>query len=235
MIRNMLLFKNKSVLFAEGDNIIRANMSGILVMLFGKVFSAANGEEAYKLYKDKSPDIIITDIKMPQKDGISLIRQIRQHDYEIPIILLSGFTDQELLINATDLSVDGYLVKPIELEKLSHTICKAIQRTHKYTGLTPLSKELFYNSATRELYRNGNVIMLGVKEQELIQLLINYRHKTVTMDEIGRVLWPLNPACSSAIKNLILRVRKKLGNNIIISVRGIGYRLNTNDNLKHSS
>ncbi|MBU0633212.1 response regulator transcription factor [bacterium] len=226
MIRNMLLFKNKTVLFAEDDNIIRANMIGILVMLFGKVLSAADGEEAYKLYQKEAPDIILTDIKMPKNDGINLIRQIRKHDYETPIILLSSFAEQELLIHAADLSIDGYLIKPIEPEKLSHSICKAIQRTHKHTDMTPLSKELFYNAATKELYKNGNVVVLGVKEQELLQLLIQNRHKTVTKEKIGKVLWPLNPACNSAVKNIILRVRKKLEIDIITSVRGIGYRLN---------
>ena len=225
MIRNMLLFKNKCVLFAEDDNIVRANMTGILVMLFGKVLVAENGEEAYKLYKKELPDIVITDIKMPKKDGISLIKKIRQYDYEIPIILLSNNHEQQHLINVNELSIDGYLVKPIEPEKLSHLVCKAIQRTHKSIDLIPLSKELFYNSATKELYHDNNVIVLGLKEQELLQLLINNRYKTVTKDEIGKVLWPLNTACSSAIKNIVLRLRKKIGIDIIISVRGIGYRL----------
>lgn len=225
MIRNMLLFKNKCVLYAEDDNIIRANMTGILIMLFGRVLAAADGEEAYRLYKKESPDIVITDINMPKKDGIELIKKIRRDDNAIPIILLSEASEQQLLMYANGLSIDGYLVKPIEPEKLSHLICKAIQRTHKHLDLISINKELFYNLATKELYRNNKIIVLGVKEHELLQLLITNRYKTVTKEEIGEILWPLNVACDSAIKNIILRVRKKLGIDIIISVRGIGYRL----------
>lgn len=230
MINNMLLLRNKRILFAEDDIITRVQMGEILEMLFGKVYIASNGEEAFQLYEDESPDIIITDIKMPKFDGMSLIRRIRQTNYDIPIILLTSFAEQDLLLNAANLSIDGYLVKPIELEKLTFTVCKAIQRSRKEKeGLIELGDNLFYNAATKELYHNGNVVVLGVKEQELLLLLINNRHRTVDKEEIGKALWPLDPMCDSAIKNIILRLRKKLGIDIIISVRGIGYRLDTNN------
>lgn len=227
MIQNMLLLKEKKVLFAEDDVITRTQMTEILEMLFAKVYVACDGEEAYYLYEDESPDIVITDIKMPKKDGLNLIRRIRQNNYEIPIILMTSFAEQEMLLNAANMSIDGYLVKPVELEKLTSTVCKAIQRTHKNEGLISLGKQLYYNSATRELYHGGSVIVLGIKEQELLALLLKNRHKTVTKDEIGKELWPLDPICESAIKNIVLRLRKKMGEDIIISVRGIGYRIDT--------
>jgi DNA-binding response OmpR family regulator len=225
----MLLLKEKSVLFAEDDTITRTQMGEILEMLFAKVYVAEDGEEAYQIYEEELPDIIITDIKMPKKDGLNLIKRVRQNNYSIPIVLLTSFAEQELLLDAANLSIDGYLVKPVELEKLTFTVCRAIQRTHKNEGLIILGKKLFYNSATKELYYNGAVVSLGIKEQELLLLLINNRHKTITKDEIGKVLWPLDPICDSAIKNIVLRLRKKLGLDIIISVRGIGYRLDTRD------
>jgi two-component system, OmpR family, response regulator VanR len=229
MIHNMLLLKEKRILFAEDDIITRTQMGEILEMLFGEVYIANDGEEAYRIYEDESPDIVITDIKMPKKDGLNLIRRIRQTNYEIPIILMTSFAEQEMLLHAANLSIDGYLVKPVELEKLTFAVCRAIQRTHKNEGLIVLGKNLFYNSATKELYHNNTVVVLGLKEQELLVLLINNRHKTVTKDEIGKTLWPLDPVCESAIKNIVLRLRKKLSIDIIISVRGIGYRLDTRE------
>ncbi|WP_324791952.1 response regulator transcription factor [Sulfuricurvum sp.] len=225
MTHNMLLLKSKSILYAEDDTITRTEMAEILKMLFGKVYIAIDGEEAYRLYEDESPDILLTDIKMPKKDGLSLIRQIRYTDYELPIILMTSFAEQELLLNAVNLSIDGYLVKPVELEKLISMLSKAIQRTHHDLGLVILEQHLSYNSATKELYHNGEVVPLGIKEHELLVLLIHNSHKTVTKEEIGKALWPLDTICESAIKNIVLRLRKKLGIDIIISVRGIGYRL----------
>lgn len=227
MIRNMLLLKGKSVLLTEDDTIARTQISEILEMLFAKVYTAENGHEAYRMYEDESPDIIITDSKIPKKDGLSLIKRVRQNDYNIPILLMTNFAEPELLFDAVNLSVDGCLIKPIELEKLTFSLCRAIQRTQKNEGLIVLGSNLFYNSATKELYHNGAVVTLGVKEQELLLLLIKNRHATVSKNEIAEALWPLDPICESAIKNIILRLRKKLGLDIIISVRGIGYRLDT--------
>jgi two-component system, OmpR family, response regulator VanR len=68
---------------------------------------------------------------------------------------------------------------------------------------------------------------LGVKELDLLELLLKNRHRTLTKEEIGKALWPLDPICESAIKNIVLRLRKKIELDIIISVRGVGYRLDT--------
>jgi two-component system response regulator VanR len=226
MISNFSLLKDKTILFAEDDAITRIQMEDILSMIFGKVIVATDGMEAYRIYTEQSPDMVLTDIKMPNIDGISLIKKIRQHDYKIPIILLTSFIEDELIVNATNLSIDGYLVKPIDLEKMTYTLCKAIQRTAKEEVLIPLTKDDFYNIATQELYRNGIVIELGAKERMLVQLLIDNPDRTLTKEEIGKALWPLDPICNSAIKNIVLRVRKKLNIDTIVSVRGIGYRVN---------
>jgi DNA-binding response OmpR family regulator len=227
MIRNMLLLKDKRVLYAEDDHITRTQTAEVLEMLFAHVYTASDGEEAYRIYEDESPDILITDIKMPKHDGLHLIQKVRRNNYTIPILITSSFTEQELLLNAANLSIDAYLVKPIELESLTFAICKATQRTSKSEGLIVLGKNLYYNAATKELYRNGAVVSLGSKEQELLALLLTNRYATLTKEDIAKNLWPLDPICESAIKNIILRLRKKLGIDIIVSVRGIGYRLDT--------
>lgn len=227
MVKNLLVLKNKTVLFAEDDAIMREQTTEILSMIFKKVYTAKDGEEAYDLYEDEKPDLILTDIKMPKKDGLKLIKQIRQKDYTTPIVLLTSFADSDMLINAANLSIDGYLIKPIEFDQLILSVCSAIQRTQQDLGLIKLKPDLFYNASTQEIYYKGDVITFGAKEQELLLLLLRNRHKTITKEDIATALWPLDPICDSAIKNLILRIRKKLGEDLIVSVRGIGYRLNT--------
>ncbi len=101
-------------------------MEELLVMLFGKVISASDGEKAYKLYKEELPDIILSDVQMPNSNGLNLIKQIRTHDHETPIVLLTSFSEEELLLTAKHLSFNGYLSKPITLEKLISTLCKAM-------------------------------------------------------------------------------------------------------------
>jgi len=226
MVNNLLILQNKSVLFAEDDAVMREQTAEILEMMFQKVYTAKDGEEAYAIYEDEKPDLIITDIKMPKIDGLKLIKKIRKHDYKTPIILLTSFNDYTMLINAANLSVDGYLIKPIQLEQLTLTICTSIQRIQKDLGLIRLGDELFYNIGTRETFYQGMLITLGAKEHELLELLVQKRHLVVSKEEIAKQLWPLDPICDSAIKNLILRLRKKLGDDMVISIRGLGYRLN---------
>lgn len=227
MVNNLLILQNKSVLFAEDDAVMREQTAEILEMMFQKVYTAKDGEEAYEIYEDEKPDLIITDIKMPKKDGLKLIKQIRKHDYVTPIILLTSFNDYTMLMNAANLSVDGYLIKPIQLEQLTLTICTSIQRNQKDLGLITLRDDLFYNIGTKEVFYQGMAVTLGAKEHELLELFVQKRHLVVSKEEIAKHLWPLDPICESAIKNLILRLRKKLGDDTIVSIRGIGYRLNT--------
>jgi DNA-binding response OmpR family regulator len=194
-------------------------------MLCQKVFFAKDGKEAYELYELHSPDIVISDIKMPNMDGLKLVEKIRQNNYDIPIILLTSFSEQDMLLNAANFSIDGYILKPVEFHSLVATITKAMKRIQKKNGLITFSKNLFYNTDRQEIYQNGVPITLGVKEHELLKLLINNHSKTVTKEEISQSLWPYEANCESSIKNLVLRIRRKLGDDVIVSVRGIGYRL----------
>lgn len=225
MINNILLLKDKSVLFAEDDEIIKKNITDVLKMLFKEVYTVTNGQKAYELYEEESIDLVITDIKMPLMDGLDLTEKIRKKDYDIPIILLTNFTQQEILMQAVNLSIDGYITKPIELEDLISTIQKSMKRVVKNKGIIPLSKNIFYSITTQEVYQNNKLIQLGFKELQLLKLLIKNYKKTVTKDEISSVLWPLESVSDSSIKNLILRIRKKFDEDIITSVRGVGYRL----------
>lgn len=225
MITDLLLLKSKTVLYAEDDRTTREQTATILKMIFKDVFIAEDGKIAYEIYEDESPDLLISDIKMPNLDGLMLIKKIREQNYEMPIILITSFFEQGMLTHAANLSIDGYLLKPIELDEFIRTITKSIQRFHQQEGIITLGKNIYYNAGTQELYKEGSIISLGAREFEFLQLLIKNRFKTVTKEEISKTLWPLESVCNSSIKNLVLRIRKKLDAEIIVSVRGIGYRL----------
>ncbi len=225
---DLLLLKNKSVLFAEDDKVVREQMREILELIFKNVMIAKDGEEAFQMYEEKKPDILLIDIMMPKKDGLKLAKQIRQNDYNIPIVVLTSFVDRNLLMKSVNLSLDGYLVKPAGLNTITDTICKAIKRKSIDLKILKIAEGTYYNHGTKELTKNGKKISLGVKEQEFFELLLNNYTKTVTKEKIEHTLWIDKPACDSALKFLVSRLRKKLGKETIVSVRGIGYKLNFN-------
>jgi two-component system, OmpR family, response regulator VanR len=227
---DFLVLKEKSVLFAEDVINAKTEISNLLKILFKTVYNAKNGEEALILYEEKAPDIIISNVIMPKMTGLNLVKKIRMNDYETPVILLSNHEEKEYLLDATNLSVDGYLIKPIDLEKFTQSICRAMQRLYKTPEIVSLEKNLIYNSATKELYQNGNLVTLGSKERKLLSILIANRHRTLTKEEIEKALWGFDPISDSALKKLILRIRQKMRINIIVPVRGVGYRLEIKSN-----
>ena len=224
MKKNYSYLKEKTVLFAEDDITTRNHMSSIFGLLFAQVYEASNGEEALSLYLEQKPDIIVSDIKMPKLDGITLTKKIRQNDNDTPIILLTSFAEQDLLLNAANLFVDGYLVKPIELTELLESINNTMVRRKLKTSVCQILPNIFYNPTTKEVYKNQELIILGAKEYELLELLYNSTGVVATQD-IENSLWPLDITSRSSLKNLVLRLRKKLDNDVIVSVRGIGYRI----------
>lgn len=213
-------------MFVEDDFTTRLQMTHTLKMLFHKVYCAKDGEEAYNLYEDEQPDIILTDVRMPKKDGIKLTRQIRQIDYQIPIIMLTSFDDKNVLLNAANLAIDGYLIKPVEFMLLVEKLLQAIKRTHVTSNLITFNQNLIFNRDTKEFYYHNVIQTLGYKELELIEFLLENHHRTISKELIEAKLWNYEVQCNSAVKNLVLRVRKKLGNDVISVIRGVGYRIN---------
>jgi len=134
------------VLIADDDPIIRLDLTQTLSNLkYDVVAEAGNGADAVRLAIEEKPDICILDVKMPEKDGIEAAREITELEIA-PVVLLTAFSDEELVRRATDASVYAYLVKPYNPASLAPAIEIAISRfaMHKQ-----LSKEL--DSVTEKL------------------------------------------------------------------------------------
>ncbi|WP_428739315.1 response regulator transcription factor, partial [Sulfurimonas sp.] len=183
-MRDSLFLKSKTVLFAEDDIAMRTEMVKVLTMIFKEVLVAEDGEEALRLYEEETPDILITDIKMPKRDGVSLIRRIRKEDYQFPIVLMTSYTEKKFLLDVVNLSIDAYLIKPVELNQLVSALKSAFQRLPIRESIISLGKSFYYNTATKELYHDGNLIVLGVREHDFLKLLIDNLNRTVTKSGI---------------------------------------------------
>jgi DNA-binding NtrC family response regulator len=106
---------NKKVLVAEDEEGIRLLYSTLVERMGYTAVSAGNGEEAYQLYQTEHPDLLLTDANMPVIDGFGLIRQIRQEDVDLPVILVSGQWDRDESVQR-ELNFT-YLSKPIDVAR----------------------------------------------------------------------------------------------------------------------
>lgn len=113
---------NLKILCVEDDESIREELVSFLELTVKEVISAKDGEEALKVFKLEKPDMVLSDINMPNMDGVTLSESIKKINNNTPIILMTGSNEPEYILKSIDIGVDKYLVKPIDLEKLDKYI-----------------------------------------------------------------------------------------------------------------
>ncbi|MGB5868389.1 MAG: response regulator, partial [Arcobacteraceae bacterium] len=128
---NREMIKDITVLYAEDEMLIQEGITESLNLFNINVICAKNGKEALEIFQNSSGeiDLILTDIKMPQLDGIGMIQKIREVNKEIPIIITSAHQERDFLMQAIELNISSYVLKPIDIYKLEDTILKAIEPT----------------------------------------------------------------------------------------------------------
>ncbi|HSG67171.1 MAG TPA: response regulator, partial [Bacteroidales bacterium] len=113
---------NVSVLLVEDDRLSLMIYSEFIRKVVSDVYTAADGQQGIDVYREKMPDIIITDIMMPGMDGLEMIREIKKINSQVKVIMISGHSEVDYFIRSIDLGVDGYLLKPIDNVKLKGKI-----------------------------------------------------------------------------------------------------------------
>jgi len=123
------VFLDSTILYVEDDLEIIRSVSGVIDKIFKKVHLAYDGKEGLETfikYQDQI-DAVVTDIYMPNMTGIEMLENIKEIDYDIPIIIVSAFTDTEYLISAINSGVDGFLVKPLHMKLLLKQLEKSLK------------------------------------------------------------------------------------------------------------
>lgn len=224
-IELLLVLRDTTILFAEDDEALRSKTKDSLAVLFKNVIEAVDGEDALEKYIDKKPDIMLTDIKMPKMNGIELVSNIRKLDMNIPIILFSGHGDQEYLLQAIKLQVQGYIVKPVDTNEMLEVFALCAQ---KLTINRPLVLELdngvTYKPSTNQLFKNTHEFSLSAKERAVMCTLVKNHPNIVTKENLSQEVWPMEQVANTTMKSTIDRLRAKIGQRHIISVTGVGWR-----------
>lgn len=127
------LLKNIKVLYVEDEEEILDQMIFFLKKRVGKLIVAQNGKEGLEAFKEDRPDIIISDLKMPIMDGLSMAREIRKIS-DVPIIITTAFSDKEIILKAVDVGIENYIVKPIDARELTEVLRKTAINVLKDKG-----------------------------------------------------------------------------------------------------
>lgn len=213
-----------TVLYAEDEDGIRNNIQEILQHLFKEVYSAKNASEAYMKYLETNPDLIITDIKMGNETGIDLVKKIRKSDSKTRIIITSAFTDLEYLLQATELHLIKYIVKPITQDKLMEAL-EAFVNSYDNSKIYNLIPNWIFDYSKAIVSNGKEEFTLTKKENTFLKLLIS-KNRIITYEELETNIWDEDSVMTAnAMRLFIKNFRKKLPKDFLKNVQGVGYKL----------
>lgn len=217
--------KSLTVLYAEDEVGIRENIADSLGYYVKEVFQASNGAEALEVYEEKKPDIILSDIHMPVLNGIEFVKKVRETNRTIPIVMITAHTDKKYLIEAVELHMEKYIIKPVELEALFEVLekCVSLLEINKKVFLK-VDEDYSFDYDKKELKYKDEVIFLNKKEMMFFEVLISNQNRITTYEELQDKVWQDDVMTDSALRSLVRNLRKKLPTDIIYNLSGTGYR-----------
>ncbi len=217
--------KKISILIIENNNKLRMLIVESIEDLVDEVYEARDGLEAWNIYKEYKPSIILSDINMPKINGLELIEKIRAKDRDTQIIILSAYTNIEYLQKAVELHLVSYLIKPMVSGELREAIHKAIYEIKSKYPIE-LSTQYFWNEYNSSLsYKNIEEIVLSHYESKLIACLFKSKGKAVSYIDIHIFIYGEKEYSRDAIAGLVKRIRKKTSKDIIKSCFKEGYKI----------
>ena len=218
--------KSLTILYAEDEEGIRRNIADSLKYYTKDIYEACNGQEAYEIYVEKKPDIILSDIHMPILDGIEFIKQVRENNRDIPIVMITAHTDKKYLLEAVELHMEKYIIKPIDLDELFEVLKKCIDILEVNDKVVlNVNNDYIYDYDKKELLYKDNSIILNKKEMHFLEVLIRNQNRVVTYDELQEYVWGDDVMTDSALRSLVRNLRKKLPTDMVFNLSGVGYRL----------
>lgn len=224
------ILKNLNILYIEDEEKIKENVKKTLLLFCENVHDAESIQNAKIKLLENRIDIIISDINLPDASGLDFVKELRIVDKTIPIIILSAYTDKEYLLEATRLKLADYLTKPIDFKSLQialHRCVDEILENSRY--IISFKDDIHFNVIHKKLVNtiNDEEILLTAKELNFLELLVKNNNRVLSIDELKLTLWDDEyEATESAFKNLLNKLRKKIGKDSITNISGIGYRLN---------
>ena len=180
----MDLGKDLNALYIEDDITLQQETKKILDRIFASVVCANDGIEGLKRYKEQKFDIIITDIEMPRLDGLSMSRQIKEDNFEMPIIVISAYSNTDYLIDAIAIGIDHYILKPIKMPRLIQTLHQAVSHI--------VDKKLADSYRQREIREK-----ISASNEKLISVIANATPNPVIVFSEDKIAF-----INSAFKNM---------------------------------
>jgi len=214
------------ILIVEDDALLGDGLASGLSSLGFVVDWFQSGEEADRAVVAAPYDAIVLDLGLPDRSGLEMLARWQSRGQTVPVLILTAREAVESRIEGLDAGADDYLVKPFDLDELASRVRALIRRAAGRAEPVIQRGELAINPATREITWQGAPVALSAREYALLAALAERPGLVLSRAQLEEKLWGWNEAVgSNAVEVHIHNVRKKLGDNVIRNVRGLGYML----------
>lgn len=215
------------ILIIEDDETLNEGIAMTLEGAETSVLQAGSLEEGEVLFDREPPDLILLDVNLPDGDGFTFCRQLRQKS-DVPVIFLTA-NDMELdIVRGLEMGGDDYITKPFSLMVLRARV-NTVLRRRKKSGSRSRAENLFYEGDLELDFDNmtfkkgGDPVILSRTEQKLLKLLIANKGQTLSKEQLLSKVWETEFVEDHALTVTVKRLRDKLQTRRIKSIYGIGY------------
>jgi len=213
--------KELKVLLVEDEEKLAKLLKNAIGDSFYRFSIAKDGQDGFDKFLEISPDIIITDIMMPNLTGLEMAKKIREEDSDIPIIILSAFSETDKFLDAIDIGVIKYFIKPFDPDELLDYISSIAPQLG--SKLIKLCDDFIFNKTTNSLYKNKRYVALSKNESKFLTLLIEHKDNIVNDSQIKILLWD-EEVSDARLRSFVKRLRTKTSKKLIINIKGLGYQ-----------
>lgn len=184
--------------------------------------------DAIKYLEKNKPNLIILDITFPDGNGFDLFEK-HIKNLNIPVIFLTAKDDSDDIVKGLDLGAEDYITKPFSTKELLARVRKVLMRSFKQSKIKV--KDVTFNIDKMIIYKNGKELNMTPLEIKIANQLFLNINKVVKRDELLDLIWREtgNDVDNHTLTVYMKRIREKLGDNIIITIKGIGYRIDENE------
>ena len=215
-----------TVLVVEDDTSLRSALAATLKAAGYRPVSARDGAEGMRWFAHYAPDLVVLDLGLPDRDGLTLIAEIRERG-ATPILVLSARDAEAMKVQALDLGADDYVQKPFGVDELLARLRAALRHGVQVRGSEPVVRTggLEIDLGLRTVRQDGELMRLSPKEYDLLSELALGLGRTMTHRQLLKAVWGSENAEIQYLRVYIAQLRQKLGGELLTSEPGVGYRL----------
>jgi two-component system OmpR family response regulator/two-component system response regulator QseB len=212
------------VLLAEDDETLGSGIKEGLAQHGFQVDWVRDGIAAEREMLTQAHEVVILDMGLPRQDGLISLKKIRQKKIQTPVIILTAQDAVSYRIEGLDAGADDYLVKPVDLLELAARLRALVRRSHGEIQSTVTVKQVTLNSTARVVTLKSVPVDLSAREFDLLFTFMMHAGHLLTRDQLEKHLYSWGTEVSSnTVEVHIYHLRRKLGNDVIQTVRGVGY------------